>query len=149
MTTFILWRIWSGRKKGEIFHTQVSLCSILGNTEWNRSLNSFASVMKKKMSTNAITCCLKGWVNQSHQRNVLSIRRTYLTPHEEIKSFKFTNFMHYKLPALLIKSLSNPSVSSEVPTAWKFDSFNKAVLKMFERTPNWKSVTEPPALIKF
>ena len=51
--------------------------------------------MKKKMPTNARNHWLEGWVSQAHQRYVLSIRRTYLTPQEEIKSFKFTNFMYY------------------------------------------------------
>ena len=64
--------------------------------------------MKKKMSTNAITRWLERWVSQSHQQYVLSIRKTYLTRQDEIIT---------KLKALLIKSLSNPSVSSKVPTA--------------------------------
>ena len=59
--------------------------------------------MKKKMSANAITCWLEGWVSQTHQvknndntiLDVLSIRRPNQTPQEELKSFKFANFMYY------------------------------------------------------
>ena len=68
--------------------------------------------MKKKMSTNAITRWPEGWVNQSHQRYVLSIRRTYLTPQRKQKVLDLQILCITKLQALLIKSLSNPSVSS-------------------------------------
>ena len=60
--------------------------------------------MKKKISINAITCWLNGWVSQTDQvenndntiLDALSIRRTNRTPPEEIKSFKFANFKKKK-----------------------------------------------------
>ena len=52
---------------GEIFHTHTHLCSILGKGNKKRSLNSFTSVMKKKMSSNVITRWLEEWVIQTHQ----------------------------------------------------------------------------------
>ena len=69
------------------------------------------------MSTNAITHSLEGWVSQVPQRYVLSIRRTNLTPQEEIKVLNLQTLYIPKLQALFIKSLSNPSISSKVPTA--------------------------------
>ena len=119
--------------RGETFHNHIHICRILGNREWNRSLNSFTSVMKKKMSSNAITRWLEGWVSQAHQRYVLSIRRTYLTPQKEIKSFKFAVLCITKLKALLIKSFSNPSVSSKVLTPWKCDCCLTKLFRKFSK----------------
>ena len=60
--------------------------------------------MKKKISTNAITRWLGGWVSQTElvENNVnktldvfFSIRRPKQTTQEELKSFKFASFMYY------------------------------------------------------
>ena len=59
--------------------------------------------MKQKISTNAITRWLGGWVSQTDQveNNVnttldvlFSIRRLKRTTQEELKSFKFASFMY-------------------------------------------------------
>ena len=48
-----------------------------------------------------------------------SIRRPSQTPQEDLKGFNLQILCVAKFKVLLIKSLSDPSVSSRVPTAWK------------------------------
>ena len=79
--------------------------------EWKRSLNSFTSVTKKKMPANVITRWLEGWVSQTHEVEIndntildvfFSVRGPNRTPWEELKSFKFANYVLLNLKLSLL-----------------------------------------------
>ena len=81
--------------------------------------------MKKKMLTNVITRWLEEWVIQTHQveNNDNTIFDVFLVSEDQIedlrRSSKGLNLQMLcisKLKALLIKSLSNLSISSRAPT---------------------------------
>ena len=133
---------------GEIFHTHTHthiFVAFLGKGNKKRSLNSFTSVMKKKMSSNVITRWLEEWVIQTHQveNNDNTIFDVILVSEDQIehlrRSSKGLNLQLLcisKLQALLIKSLSNPSISLRVPHRMNIRLlFNIAVLKIFEKFP--------------
>ena len=107
----------------------------------NKNGYSFTSVMKRKMWTNVIT----RWFSQMHQvenndntiLNVFGIKRPNRTPQEEQKCFKNVLNLEIlcitKLKALFSKYLSNPSVSSRVPTIWTYNcSLTQLFLKFSE-----------------
>ena len=82
--------------------------------------------MKKKISSNVITRWLDEWVIQTHQveNNDNTIFDVILVSEDQIehlrRSSKGLNLQLLcisKLQALLIKSLSNPSISLRAPTA--------------------------------
>ena len=113
---------------GEIFHTHTHthiFVAFLGKGNKKRYLNSFTSVMKKKMSSNVITRWLEEWVIQTHQveNNDNTIFDVILVSEDQIehmsRSSKGLNLQLLrisKLQTLLIKSLSNPSISLRAPT---------------------------------
>ena len=81
--------------------------------------------MKKKMSSNVITHWLEEWVIQTHQveNNDNTIFDVILVSEDQIedmsRSSKGLNLQLLrisKLQTLLIKSLSNPSISLRAPT---------------------------------
>ena len=82
--------------------------------------------MKKKMSSNVITHWLEEWVIQTHQveNNDNTIFDVILVSEDQIedlsrnsKGLNLQLLRISKLQALLIKSLSNPSISLRAPTA--------------------------------
>ena len=81
--------------------------------------------MKKKMSSNVITHWLEEWIIQTHQveNNDNTIFDVILVSEDQIehmsRSSKGLNLQLLrisKLQTLLIKSLSNPSISLRAPT---------------------------------
>ena len=110
-------------------HTQTHLCS-------------FTSVMKKKMWTNVITRWLERWLVRHIRWKITVIQFwMFLVSEDQTEHLRRSkNVLNLqilcitKLKALLIKSFSNPSVSSRVPTAWTYNIqllFDTTVLKIF------------------
>ena len=105
-------------------HTHIFV-AFLGKGNKKRSVNSFTSVMKKKISSNVITRMLEEWVIETRQveNNDNTIFDVILVSEDQIehlrRSSKGINLQLLcisKLKALLIKSLSNSSISLIAPT---------------------------------
>ena len=91
----------------------------------NKNGYSFTSVMKKKMWTNVIT----RWFSQMHQvENNDNTILNVLVSKDQIEHLRRSkNVLNLevlciiKLKALFSKYLSNPFISSRVPTAWTYN----------------------------
>ena len=148
---------------GEIFyiHAHKHLCSILGNNKYGHLIT-----LHQKMSSNVITHWLERWVSQTHQMennnntilDVFNYQKTKSNTSGGVKNFKFASVIFTKLKAHSMKSLSNPFISSRVPTAWKYDCSLTFLYWIFSRNPK-KNISDRahtvfpflsiPMLIKF
>ena len=77
------------------------------------------------MSSNVIIHWLERWVSQTHHMennnntilDVFNYQKTKSNTSGGVKNFKFASVVFTKLKAHSMKSLSNPFISSRVPTA--------------------------------
>ena len=108
---------------GETFYTHIFAAFL---ETGNKNVNFIVlHQIRKRRRQPTLTRWLKGWVSQTHQLKnndntildvFFSIRGPNQTSQEELKSFKFAIVIITKLKALLIKSLTNLSISSRLPT---------------------------------